>query len=397
MKNSNNTHPVSEKKVINWFIISTVLAAITHLYLTSQHYSLKLGLSSGQSICNLNATFNCDAVAASKFAAIFGIPMAVLGLIAQIVLLIFIVTIRFQLSEKTESLKKVTFFFSAFVALVSLVMGIISTFQLQTFCLFCIAAYLLSFFSLFLSYLLQKGLSPSLSVFEPRWSLIMTAMIPALAWMINSMTLSNYGYDRLDTMIRDSIAEWKINPQYNFNLESGLVLGNPKTAKITIVEFADFLCPHCKTASATLDSFAHSYSKDVALIFKTFPLDGSCNDVIQNKGNGVRCKLAALPICAEEAGQKGWLAHQWIFDNQENLSRVGDVENDIIDFSGKNGLDFESIKTCLSADATIEKVKAMAAEGAQAKIQGTPTIFVNGRLLPRGQALPILQAIYKEN
>ena len=119
--------------------------------------------------------------------------------------------------------------------------------------------------------------------------------------------------------------------------------------------------------------------------------------MIQNKGNGVRCKLAALPICAEEAGQKGWLAHQWIFDNQENLSRVGDVENDIKDFSGKNGLDFESIKTCLSADATIEKVKAMAAEGAQAKIQGTPTIFVNGRLLPRGQALPILQAIYKEN
>jgi protein-disulfide isomerase len=37
----------------------------------------------------------------------------------------------------------------------------------------------------------------------------------------------------------------------------------------------------------------------------------------------------------------------------------------------------------------------MAKEGDTAKIQGTPAIFVNGRVLDRGQMIPVLEGAYR--
>lgn len=389
-------HSFLEENGFPLLMISNLLAFATHFYLTMQHYSLKLGIATGPAICNLNTTFNCDAVAASKYSQAFGIPVALLGLIAQVILIIVTITIRFQLSENSESLKKILFIFSAFVAAVSLAMGSISTFVLGTYCLFCMAAYFLSFISLILSYQYYKNADLLAPLTQPRWAIFMIVLSPAVAWMIHSMTMSNYGFDKLTQVVQDSVHEWKSNPRFEFSKDSGLILGDPSSAKMVIVEFADFLCTHCKMASPSIDSFAQSHPNQVAVIFKTFPLDGSCNPNIEHKGNGFRCQLAALPLCLEAKSKLGWKAHHWIFDNQEKLAQSNDIEAELKDFIESSGESFEETKNCLSSDSTIELIKKMAIEGGQAKIQGTPAIFVNGKELPRGQAIPVLNGVAEE-
>ena len=55
----------------------TFLSILAHLNLTQHYYPLKFGYASGQSICNLNSKFDCDAVSASAYSAFAGIPLSV--------------------------------------------------------------------------------------------------------------------------------------------------------------------------------------------------------------------------------------------------------------------------------------------------------------------------------
>ena len=119
----------------NWFYFLLLLTLMTlgfHSYLSSQHYNLKLGASTGPSICNVSASFNCDAVAASTYSAIFNIPIALLGFIAQAVLLILAIASHYSLSENSNLIRRVTFWLALLIALVSVVMGFISTFKMGT-------------------------------------------------------------------------------------------------------------------------------------------------------------------------------------------------------------------------------------------------------------------------
>src|SRR5207253_867649 len=49
----------------------------------------------------------------------------------------------------------------------------------------------------------------------------------------------------------------------------------PPEAPVTIIEFADFECPHCARAFSTIETLAHStYKGKVKVIFKNYPLNG---------------------------------------------------------------------------------------------------------------------------
>jgi len=407
MQTSSSSQAPHRKSAISaktWFLflfIISLLTMATHLYLTNQHYQLKLGSASGPAICNLSATFNCDSVAASRYAHIWSIPVALLGLITQIVFFILLISARYELNQSPEWLRRILLWLAAFTFAVSIIMGSISSFWLGTYCLFCMAAYALSLLQLVGTWQIQttrplQTLSEDLNHLfgQARWVLILIILIPASAWIVNNMTLSSSGFGKLDQMIQDSLADWEASAPQSFQLDRGLSQGSEASQPtMTIVEFADFLCPHCKMASAPLEAFTQAHP-DVKLNFKVFTLDGSCNKAIPNRGNGVRCKLGAGVICAEQISKLGWKAHHWIFERQEELAQTSDAKPMLEKMSKDLGLNFENMETCINSDSSQDMLEAMAQEGATAKIQGTPTVFVNGKLLPRGQFLPVLEAVY---
>lgn len=399
---STTTRRVSEKTWLTILMILTLVTMAVHLYLSLQHYQLKLGLSQSPAVCNVSSTFNCDAVGISRFATLFGMPMALLGLITQGVFLIYLVAVRYNLSSSTNHLRRFLFWFSLFVFGVSLVMGFFSSFYLGTYCLFCIAVYVLSLIQLGAAWKVQDS-SPLKHVGEDikefvsasKWILILALLIPAFGWVGNSVILDSYGFGRINLLIRDSLAQWESEPLQNFNKDLGLSVSRSQEPTFTIVEFADFLCPHCKTASPTLEAFTQAHP-EAQLIFKVFPLDGKCNKALQREGDGLRCRLSAAVFCAQSLNQKGWDAHHWIFERQEKFAGGLDFNQALSEMGQALGLDLEKIKTCLDSDATHEAILAQANEGAQAKIQGTPTIFVNGKMLPAGQFLPVMEALFQK-
>lgn len=384
-------------------IVATFLALATHGYLTVQNYRLKGGVAESKSVCNINSQFNCDAVALSSYSEVAGIPVAVWGLATNGVLLFFLILLLTRVSADHARLARFTFGLSALVLAASLVMGAISMTQLATYCLFCIAAYALSAIQAFAAFQVTRDENPKapfkldvLPAFqEQRWMIIMIVLIPAFAWLGHRMARDAYGRAIPPHLIEESVAFWKTSATNEFNLSEGLTytVGNPAEAKMNIVEFADFLCPHCKTAATPLHIFTQS-RQDVRLVFKPYPLDGTCNAGISQKGDGYRCKLAAVTLCAEQLAQKGWVAHDWIFARQSEL-KSSDWDQDLQTIAKETGAGFDQLKACVESPDTNALLLRLTAEGSKAKIQGTPSIFVNGKKLDAGQFIQILDGVYR--
>lgn len=141
----------------------------------------------------------------------------------------------------------------------------------------------------------------------------------------------------------------------------------PADARITIVEFADFQCPHCAATRPMLHQLVESRS-DVRLCFKHYPLPG----------HPLAVSAAQASVFAHRKG-KFWEVADLLFQNQERLST-----DEIKRIVGSVGLDpAELVKAVASGelDSVVEKDKA---EGEKLGIEGTPTLFVNGRSLGFG-------------
>lgn len=146
-----------------------------------------------------------------------------------------------------------------------------------------------------------------------------------------------------------------------FNLEGVPYKGNPD-ASVVFVEFADFQCPHCRTAAAALDEIVKEFGDDVVVYFKYFPLGSPFSD------------LAARAAQAAHLQGRFWPMHDLIFANQASLTSAK-----IDGFARQIGLNFERFKSDMESSAVQASILASRQEGMAAGVQGTPAIFVNGQ------------------
>lgn len=382
----------------NLLLVSTLISLGLFIYLVVHHYAVKLGIG-GNALCSISDTINCDAAATSRFAEFFHIPIALLGAVFQFFLLGTLLFYRLNWIDQSIYLKRVLQFMLGFAAVVSIVMAIISLTVVKVICPFCFGTYLFSFISLFLGWNLfnadTKSFSFSQYFGEYKAYPILLALIPATSWIVSGMIQENYGLAELNRLVPEKLAQWKSSPTYSFDPNIGL--HNKVTSdKIVLVEFADFKCPHCRTASKTIETFLKGRT-DVQFIFKPFPLDGTCNSSDQmSKGDGSRCTLAAWALCAEQVAQKGWDVHHWIFDKQEQLSSVGDLNSLLPEIEKEFQIKPDDLKACADSTATYELLKKSSEEGQRAQVSGTPTIYLNGKRLIYGHNLQVLTSAVNE-
>ena len=281
-------------------IFASICAVFVHGYLLVHHYQIKFGASAGGGACRVSEKINCDITAASSYSEVLGIPVALLGALTHLVIAFLLLISISPLTSNDGNLKRTATGLSLFAAIFSLFMAFISVFVIKAYCPFCTAAYILSIFialMLTIEYgrsLVESGAETVQSLIGPqKWIVVIVALILPLGYLFNRMFSDQYNADELKLVAQESVAHWKVGVSQTFDLENGLSFGNIQNPKMVIVEFADYLCPHCKFARPTLHSFTAAHP-DARLVFKNFPLDGQCNPSIQLKGSGVRCHLAYL-------------------------------------------------------------------------------------------------------
>src|SRR5215469_13379084 len=157
----------------------------------------------------------------------------------------------------------------------------------------------------------------------------------------------------------------------------------PANARVTIVEFSDFECPHCLEIHKVLQSVEAHYPQ-IRLVYKDFPLT-QLHPWAETAAIGARCAF-------EQSPASFWKVHDLVFDNQDTIS-ASNVYDELVGFAGQAGLDTDSFKSCLSSPEAKQAVEANHQDGVALNVTSTPTLFINGRTLAGGDLNTIEQFI----
>jgi predicted DsbA family dithiol-disulfide isomerase len=149
------------------------------------------------------------------------------------------------------------------------------------------------------------------------------------------------------------------NPQ--FTLRETPFAGSPN-APVTIVEFYDYACPHCREAAPILEKVVADHPRDVALYFKQYPLHKESMDA------------SRAALAAHRQGKFKEM-HRRLFAKGGRLSR-----EELVAAARELGLDVARFEKDLLDPALTARIQADQEEARRAKLQGTPTIYLNGRV-----------------
>jgi thiol-disulfide isomerase/thioredoxin len=173
--------------------------------------------------------------------------------------------------------------------------------------------------------------------------------------------LVDSGYS--DSEITDHLQKrFRAGTRKTLDLADAPSKGNP-SARVTVVEFVDFECPHCKRVQPVLRQILEDYKNDVRVVFKNYPL-----------GSHTNARLAAEACMAAHKQGKFWPYSDKVWEHSEGLTPA------ILEQIAKQvGLDVAKWRQDLEAEATKSRVDRDKNEGGALGIQSTPTIYVNGR------------------
>jgi protein-disulfide isomerase len=169
------------------------------------------------------------------------------------------------------------------------------------------------------------------------------------------------------------------------------IRGNPN-AKVVVVNYDDFQCPFCSHAHQTLfPELLKEYGDRVAFIYKDFPL-------AEVHPWAIHAAVDANCLAAQ-SNDAYWDFADYIHSNQTVVNGERGHENQVAALDritntegAKFHVDSAKLQECMKAQKE-DVITASIKEGESLGVDGTPTMFVNGRLISGARSIDELRAI----
>lgn len=143
----------------------------------------------------------------------------------------------------------------------------------------------------------------------------------------------------------------------------------------TIVAFVDYQCPYSKRLVPTLYELAELYPDDLRVVFKHHPLPMHAN-----------ARFAAMAAVAAMQQGRFWVMNDALFEGQADLGRTA-----VLGHAARLGFDLPRFEASLDDAGVAARVDADAAQAERLGAHGTPSMFINGRLVTGAQPLADLR------
>lgn len=161
-------------------------------------------------------------------------------------------------------------------------------------------------------------------------------------------------------------------------VDPSVVIGDARFAtgsaqpKVTIVEFSDFQCPACREKAPIVKRVVSEHSSEVRLVYRHLPITTAHGHAFD----------AALAV--EIAGEKGkfWEMHDLLFERQDEWAVAKDVRNIFSSYAEELGMDRKAFSDAWASPQYAQRIKNDMKDGRTLGILSTPTVFVEGKLVP---------------
>jgi len=142
----------------------------------------------------------------------------------------------------------------------------------------------------------------------------------------------------------------------------------PASAPVTVVEFSDLQCPHCKEAAPTIEKLL-SENTNVHFVYQNFPLPM----------HNWAMKAAEYADCVGRSSNDAfWKYISSVYAAQSDITAENADQKltELADSSGVNGKD---VAACAAKPETQSRVETSVGLGKSVDVNATPTLFINGR------------------
>lgn len=145
-----------------------------------------------------------------------------------------------------------------------------------------------------------------------------------------------------------------------------------QAAKLVVLsEFGDYQCPPCGALHPELKKVKEKYGNQVRLDFYNFPLTRIHQHAMAASQAAMAAKLQG----------KFWEMHNLLYESQELWKDVGDMKPILKNFAQQLKLDVSQFERDFDSSQVKAAVASDVQRGEALGVTGTPTLFINGRLL----------------
>jgi uncharacterized membrane protein/thiol-disulfide isomerase/thioredoxin len=332
------------------------------------------------SLCDVNAAFNCSQVYMSQYGSVWGVPVA-LGGLAWFALVAMIAGFA-RPNDKTSAAGAYIFALATVGLAAILYLAYASFFVLKTGCLLCIGTYI-SVIGIFL----VSGAASAVSVARlparlPRDlrdafanPMILLATLVFLVGVTTVVTAFPDEDTRGAATAASISAEAANSFESAWNAQPRIDLGIPADgAKVVVVKFNDYQCPTCRDThnwyKPVLEKFEQSHPGAVKYVVKDWPWHSKCNFNVSTQMHPAACEASVAVRIAREMN-KAEEMEAWIYSQNLGTLTPEAVKAGVEQVLGVTNFDAQYAQR-------LPDIRRDVADGGALRIQGTPTLFING-------------------
>lgn len=379
--------------MLRWFLGFAALGLAASSASTWVHYRL-INDPTYASVCDVNSTFSCSQAYTSAYGSFGGVPVALLGMLFFLFVIGLVVLCR-PSAAASANLPGYVFAASTLGLAVVLYLGYASYFILETVCLLCVGTYV-AVIGLFLtSGAAAKDPMTSLPARAARdlRTLLRTpaALSAALLFIggaiatillfpggsVSAAPEPVAGQAPAATVPTADAARVKEFEGWLAQQPREPVIVPNDGAAVVILKFNDYQCPACgqthREYKPVFEKWAKQAPGRIKVVSRDYPLERECNAALATDVHPASCDAAVAVRLAREKG-RGEAMEDWLFANQPAMTPAS-VRQAARDVGGVTDMDARYA-------ATLALVRGDTQQGAQMKVTGTPTFFMNGMRLP---------------
>ena len=189
--------------------------------------------------------------------------------------------------------------------------------------------------------------------------------------------------------LQQQAGEFEQAPRQQLDL-AGVPYKGSIDAPLHLVEYSDFLCPHCRSFAAAVGKYQAQMKGKLVVFYKNYPLDQACNPGLRRTVHPGACNLALGAICAQKS-DRFWAYHDKVFRRPPKNASVDDV----VAVGLSVGLEAPEFRSCIGSASAQQELARQVTEAKKVGVKSTPSVFLNNKKLPNVNVL--LKAVESES